>query len=177
MVLQSTPGSSLPAAAIIIKPGVGAGDTRPTLFFRWAGQIRQIGRGLLIPSCVQKGNLSLVGADLCVRPGLKAHTQVRPYRIEAFLTSMGATWYQLVRIWIIGADIPGCCDLRRIASFGVEPPAHYPPAGFSLTRREKSVIRDKDNTRAVFRRSPRNAQLCRIFTARGYHRCSGEPGS
>ena len=43
--------------------------------------------------CVQTGNLSLAGADLCIRHGLRAHTQVRPYRIEAFLTSMGATWY------------------------------------------------------------------------------------
>jgi hypothetical protein len=41
---------------------------------------------------VQTGNLFLVGADLCVRPGLRAHTQVRPYSIEAFLTSMSATW-------------------------------------------------------------------------------------
>jgi len=48
----------------------------------------------LIPSGVQTGNLSLVGADLCVRPGLRAHTQVRPYRIEAFLTSTSATWYE-----------------------------------------------------------------------------------
>jgi hypothetical protein len=47
----------------------------------------------LIPSCVQTGILSLVGADLCVRPGLRAHTRVRPYVIGAFLTSMNATWY------------------------------------------------------------------------------------
>jgi hypothetical protein len=47
----------------------------------------------LIPRCDQTGNLAFVGADLCVRPGLRAHTQVRPYRSD-ILTSMSATWYQ-----------------------------------------------------------------------------------
>ena len=31
-------------------------------------------------SCDHTGNLFPVGADLCVRPGPRAHTQVRPYK-------------------------------------------------------------------------------------------------
>jgi hypothetical protein len=48
----------------------------------------------VIPSCAQTGNLFLVGADLSVRPGLRAHAQVRPYGIEAFVNSMTATLYE-----------------------------------------------------------------------------------
>jgi hypothetical protein len=48
----------------------------------------------LIPGCDRTGNLAFVGADLCVRPGMRAHTQVRPYRSRIFLTSMSATWYK-----------------------------------------------------------------------------------
>jgi putative addiction module killer protein len=44
-----------------------------------------------VSSCVQTGNLFLVGADLCVRPGLRAHTQVRPYKYRVYFVQRGQT--------------------------------------------------------------------------------------
>ena len=48
---------------------------------------------LLIPNCDHTGNLSSVGADPCVRPQA-GRTRGCAHRLEAYLTSMSATWYE-----------------------------------------------------------------------------------
>jgi putative addiction module killer protein len=41
----------------------------------------------------------LVGADLCVRPGLRAHTQVRPYKYRVYFVQRGADISDPPRRW------------------------------------------------------------------------------